>query len=81
MTDQTVNHVTQNFSYAFPNCQVFFAFDNAANYTCFAENPLLAKKMNLGVCGKQPQMRDEFNNTMQSTQLMVFPDNHPNDSL
>lgn len=58
MTDQTVNLATQIFPYAFPDCQALFAFDNAANHTCFAENVFLAKKINLGVGGKQPRMRD-----------------------
>lgn len=30
---------------------------------------------------KQAQMRDGFNDAIQQTQAMVFPDNHPNDSL
>lgn len=81
MTDQTVNLVTRIFPYAFPDCQALFAFDNAANHVCFAENASLAKKMNLGVGGKQPRMRDRFNDAIQQTHPMVFPDNHPNDSV
>ena len=65
MTDQTVNLTTRIFPYAFPDCQALFAFDNAANHACFAENALLAKKMNLGVGGKQPRMRDGFNDAIQ----------------
>ncbi len=54
MTDQPVNLATRIFPYVFPNCQVLFAFDNAANHACYAENALLTKKMNLGVGEKQP---------------------------
>lgn len=38
MTDQIVNLATGIFSYNFSNCQAFFAFNNAANYACYAEN-------------------------------------------
>ena len=81
MTDQIVNLATRIFSYTFPNCQALFAFDNAANHACFAENALLAKKMNLDVDAKQPRIRDEFNNAIQQTQPIVFPDNHSNNSV
>ena len=67
MTDQTVNLATRIFPYAFPDCQALFAFDNAANHACFAENALLAKKTNLGLDGKQPRMRDGVNDAMQQT--------------
>ena len=60
MKDQTVNLATRIFPYAIPDCQAPFAFDNAANHACNAENAFLAKKMNLGVGGKQPRMRDGF---------------------
>lgn len=81
MTDQTVNLATRIFPYAFSDCQALFAFDNAANHACYAENALLAKKMNLSVGGKQPRMRDGFNDAIQQIQPMVFPSDHPNDSL
>ncbi len=68
MIDQIVNLATRIFPYAFPNCQAFFAFDNAANHACYAEYALLAKKMNLGTMGgKQSRMRDGFNDTIQQT--------------
>ena len=81
MIDQIVYLSTRIFLYAFPDCQALFAFDNAANHAFYAENALLAKKMNLGVGGKQPRMRDGFNDAIQQTQPMVFPSDHPNDSL
>ncbi len=49
------------FSYAFPNCQALFAFDNVTNHACYTKNTLLAKKMNLGMGRKQPRMRNRFN--------------------
>lgn len=67
ITDQTVNLATCIFPYAYSRCQALFAFDNACNYACYAENALLARKMNLGVSGKQPRMRDGFNDTTQQT--------------
>ena len=63
ITDQTINLAIRIFPYAFPDCQALFAFDNSANHTCFAENALLAKRINLGLGGKQPRMRDGL--TMQ----------------
>ena len=77
MTDQTVNLATRIFLYAFPGCQALFAFDNASNHACFAEDTLLAKKMNLGVGGKQPCMRKDYNSAIQQPQSMIFPENHP----
>lgn len=49
----------------FPTVKLFFAFDNAANHACYAENALLAKKMKLGVGGKKPRMRDGFNDAIK----------------
>lgn len=77
MTDQTVNFATQIFLYAYPGCQTLFTFDNASNHACFAENALLAKKMNLGAEGKQPIMRDGYHGTIPQPQSMVFPEDHP----
>ena len=65
MTDQTVNLAARIFPYVFPDCQALFAFDNAANHACFAEDALLARRMNLGVGGKQPWMKNGFNNATQ----------------
>ena len=53
MTNQIVNFATRIFFYVFPDYQALFAFDNTANHAYFAENALLAKKMNLGV-GQKP---------------------------
>lgn len=78
MTDQTINIATRIFPYAFPVCQALFAFDNASNHACFAENALLAKKMNLGTGRKQPRLRDGFNQATQEVQSMVFPEDHSN---
>ena len=78
MTDQIVNLATRIFFYTFPDCQAFFAFDNIANYACFAENIFQAKKMNLGVSRKQFRMKDRFNDAIQQMQPMVFLDNYPN---
>lgn len=54
MTDQIVNLTTQIFLYVFLDCQALFIFDNGVNHACFAENALLAKKINLSLSGKQP---------------------------
>lgn len=72
MTDQIVNLATGIFSYIYLECQALFAFDNASNHACFAENALLAKKMNLGVGGKQSCMRDSYNSATQRSWSMTF---------
>lgn len=77
MTDQTINLATRIFPYAYPGCQALFAFDNASNHACFAENALLARKMNLGAGGKQPVMRDGYHSTIPQPQFMTFPEDHP----
>lgn len=67
MTDQIVNFTTRIFSYAFSDRQAFFAFNNAGNNVCYAENAFSAKKMNLSVGEKQLRMGDGFNNAIQQT--------------
>ena len=52
MTNQTVHLATRIFFYKFPKYQLLFAFDKLVNHTCFAENALLTKKMNLSLGGK-----------------------------
>lgn len=64
MTDQIVNLTTRIFSYAFPDCQALFTFDNTTNYACYTENALLAKKINLDIGRKQLRIRDRFNNAI-----------------
>lgn len=78
MTDQTVNLAAQIFPYVFPNCQALFVFDNAVNHACFTKNALLARRMNLKVGGKQSWIKYGFNNAMQETQPMIFPENYHN---
>lgn len=75
--DQIVNLATQVFPYVFSDCQAFFVFNNAANHAYFAKDVFLAIKMNLKVGGKQPQIRNDFNDAKQEIQPIVFPkDNH-----
>ncbi len=63
MVDQAVKISTRVFSYAYPGCQALFAFDNSSNHSCYAEDALLVGNMNLGSGGKQPILRNGFNNT------------------
>ena len=76
MVDHAVKEVALIFPYAFPGCQALFAFDNASSHCCFAEDALIASKMNLSPGGKQPLMRNTINSLQQHPQTMVFPD-HP----
>lgn len=76
MTDQTINLATQIFLYACLGCQAFVVFNNTFNHTCFAENMLLAKKMNLGAMGKQSVMKNRYHDTILQLQSMMFPEDH-----
>jgi len=81
MVQQTCDLVMRIFPYAFPGCQALFAFDNASNHSCYAEDALLVSKMNLGPGGKQPLLREGFDHTRGLPQLMLYPQNHPNFQL
>ncbi len=51
-------------------------FDKIVSYACFARNVFLAKNMNLDVGKKQLRLKDEFNDKIEKTQLMIFSDNY-----
>jgi hypothetical protein len=65
------------FRYAFPGCQALFAFDNASNHCAFADDALLASRMNLSPGGKQAKLREGFDHIRGLPQAMVFSDTHP----
>ena len=58
-----------------------FTFDNISNHAYFAENALLARKINLNIYEKQPQIKNSFNNTTQQMQSMVFSNDYLEVSL
>lgn len=62
------------FSFAFPAYQGIFAFENASNHVFFADDALIADKMNLLPGGNQPKRRDTFfwNGTHRRPQRMIF---------
>jgi hypothetical protein len=49
MVDHTIQIAVPIFKMAFSGCVGPFAFDNASNYNYFAENALIATRMNLPV--------------------------------
>ena len=52
-----------------------WCFDHSCGHTAYAEDALIASKMNKGPGGKQPKMRDtEWNG---QTQSLTLPDGHP----
>ena len=81
MVDQAVKIATRGFFYAYPGCQALFAFDNSSHQSCYAEDALLVRNMNLGQGEKQPILRNGFNHITQEVQSMVFSDDPPNPSL
>ena len=52
-----------------------WCFDHSCNHTAFAEDALIASKMNKGPGGKQPKMRDTVWNGQP--QIMTLPDGRP----
>lgn len=81
MVEQTIRIAIPIFRLAFPGCQALFAFDNASNHCCFANDALVAAKMNRNPGGAQPHMRDGFIHSKQRPQTMIFSINHPNSQL
>lgn len=57
LVDQVVNRAIPIFEARFPGAKALFAFDNAASHSAYADDALVAKKMNLSSGGKQPKMR------------------------
>ena len=81
MVNQTMNIAVPIIQYTFPACQALFAFDNASNHCSFAENALVASKVNLNPGGQQPHMRDGFIHSKGLPQTMEFPLHHPDQAL
>ena len=67
--------------HAFPNCQGFFAFDNASNHCAYASDALISARMNLMPGGKQPLLRDGWDHNRNQPHPMVFSQDHPNPTL
>jgi hypothetical protein len=61
------------FKKAFLNCCGVWLFDNATNHGTFAEDALVASRIQMKPGGKQPKMRDGFIHAEQRPQPMVFP--------
>ncbi|RPA78671.1 hypothetical protein BJ508DRAFT_349096 [Ascobolus immersus RN42] len=77
MVNHLVNIAIPIFRKAFPCCQALFAFDNASNHVAFADDALVAGRMNLSPGGANvPRMRETFMHGKGLPQHMVFPDNH-----
>ena len=81
MVEHTTRVAIPIFKHAFPDCEALFAFDNASNHCAFAEDALVASKMNLMPAGKQPLLRDGFDYNRNMPQRMMFDDNHPDPAL
>ncbi|RPA87789.1 hypothetical protein BJ508DRAFT_357373 [Ascobolus immersus RN42] len=78
MVDQTIQIALPIFREAFPQFQALFAFDNASNHSAFAEDALVASRMNLEPGGKKPCMREtSYEKSAEDKTLiqqsMVFP--------
>jgi hypothetical protein len=80
MVEQVARVVIPIFNYVFPDCEGFFAFDNASNHCAFTPNALVAAKMNLMPGGKQPLLHNGWDYSNNRPQSMVFGDERPKES-
>ena len=82
MMEQVARVAIPIFNYVFPDCEGFFAFDNASNHCAFTPDALVvAAKMNLMSGGKQPLLRNGWDYSSNRPQSMVFGDDHPDVKL
>ncbi|CAG8476073.1 11974_t:CDS:2 [Racocetra fulgida] len=62
---------------AIPDTMLVFGFDNSSSHRAFAEDALVASRMNVGFGGKQSKMRpSRFSDS--TSQEIVFSLNHQN---
>lgn len=73
MIAHTIEVAIPIFRYAFPGCRALFLFDNASNHCAFADNALVARRLNREPGGKQPHMKDGFIHNLGRPQPMSFP--------
>jgi len=59
-----------------PGCIAVFAFDHSSNHLSYAQDALVASRMNLSSGGKQPLMRNTYMRNGQ-LQTMVLPNGQP----
>ena len=78
--DKMVRHTLEIglpiFEAAYPSCQGVWLFDNATNHSAYAEDALVANRMNFKPGGQQPVMREGFIHSKGRPQPMTFPDNY-----
>ncbi len=67
------------FEALFSNCIRIFAFDNSLNYSAFASDVLVTKRMNIGLGGNAPKMYDTFWGPNNERQSMNFSDDRSKD--
>ena len=70
MVSQVKERAIPIFQKQFPGKKAIFAFDNSSGHAAFAEDALVAGRMNLNPGGAQPKMRDTV--FAGQTQHMVF---------
>jgi len=81
MVDHTIQIAIPIFKFAFPDCEALFAFDNASHHCAFAEDALLASRMNRNPGGKQSLLRPDWIGSPSNLHSMIFPDDHPEQIL
>lgn len=70
LVKQVVEKAIPIFEAKYPDFVAVFAFDNASSHAAYAENALVASRMNLKSKGKQPRMRFiHYNFTFKSNPI------------
>lgn len=67
---EQVEHAINIFERTHPDCIGVFAFDNATSHTAFAEDALVASKMNLNPGGSVPKMHDTLWNGQRQSMII-----------
>ncbi|CAJ0645937.1 7906_t:CDS:2, partial [Entrophospora sp. SA101] len=71
LKNQVIDKAIPIFEATHQDCIALFAFDNATSHAAFANDALVASKMNWNDGGSQPKMRDTAFNGAE--QKMVYP--------
>ena len=81
MVKQAAHRALPIFREAYPGCVAVFAFDNASNHSCFAEDALRGAGLNKTPGGSERRMREGFNHHKGRPHAMQFSDNYHREDL
>jgi hypothetical protein len=81
--EQTINKAIPIARLLHPGCDLLFTFDHSSGHHVFADDSLVAEKMNLNPGGQQPVMRDGFyeKDGNRVVQAMTYPNDYEDADL